>query len=371
MALLHESTFGDRDVAWRARRPAEGLRVAIVSTSAVSTPPKQYGGTELVLAELARELAELGHEPTVFATGDSTCVGARTCVFEQPVWPPDPLAELRLESAAWHEIARGDFDVVHVNQAEALSFTSWVSVPTVATVHHDRVDSTSAHYAAYPDVAFVAISRRQAELAFEVPFHTVIHHGLDPEVYPVGRGDGGYCAFLGRFAAAKAPHLAIDAANLARVPIRLAGEPHPPERGYFARSVLPRLHEGAVWVGELDHPRKVDFLGRATALVFPIQWEEPFGLVMIEAMLVGTPVVAFACGAAPEVIDDGVTGFLVATMEELVTRLRDVRSLDRARCRAHARRRWNARRMACAYVDLYREVIASNRARDLRVRCSP
>lgn len=341
----------------RTPRP---LRVGIISTSALSTPPTAYGGTELFIAELARELHELGHSPVVFATGDSTCVGARSGPFARAVWPPDPIAELRHIGAAWAEIAEdGLFDVVHVNHAYALPFTAVVPVPTVATIHHDRSEALVAHYASYPDVAFVAISARQAELSHEIPFRSVIHHGLDTSRYPAGAGEGGFCAFLGRFAVDKGPHLAIDAARAAGVPIRLGGEAHPPEREYFLREVAPRLGPGAEWLGELDHPRKVALLRAARCLLVPIQWEEPFGLVMIEAMLVGTPVIAFSCGAAPEIIDEGVSGFLVSSVEEMRARIADVVGVDRRRCRARARERWGAARMASQYASLYGDVAAT------------
>lgn len=334
------------------------LRVAIVSTCALSTPPRAYGGTELILAQLARGLDELGHRPTVFATGDSTCVGAERCLFEHPVWPPNDLAELRHAGAAWSRISRGGFDVVHINHAEALPFASFVSVPTVATVHHCRDEELVEHYASYSDVAFVAISRRQAELSWEVPFRAVIHHGLDVDRYPLGEG-GPQCAFLGRFAREKAPHLAIDAARRVGVPIALGGEPHPAEYGYFAREVEPRLRDeaGARWLGELDHDRKVALLSTSRCMLFPIQWEEPFGLVMIESMLVGTPVVAFACGAALEVVEDGVTGFLVHDVDEMCQRVRDVGGIDRRACHDRARERWSLQRMAREYASLYAEVI--------------
>jgi glycosyltransferase involved in cell wall biosynthesis len=347
---------------------SEALRIAIVSTCAVSTPPRAYGGTELVLAELARALTSLGHRPTVFATGDSRCAGARACAFARPVWPPEPFAELRHASAAFREIARGDFDVVHVNQAEALAFTPWVDVPAVATVHHERVPALATHYAAYPEVAFVAISRRQAELSPDIPLGAVIHHGLNPDAYPEGDGGGGYFAFLGRFSPAKAPHLAIDAAARARVPLRLGGEAHPPERAYFVSAIEPRLGGGATWLGELDHAGKVELLRGARALLFPIQWEEPFGLVMIESMLVGTPVIGFRSGSVPEVIEEGVTGFVVDTLEELVARIADVRSIDRDRCRARARQRWCRERMAHEYVELYRTMVDLHQRRARRLR---
>jgi glycosyltransferase involved in cell wall biosynthesis len=355
------------------------LKVAIVSTCAVATPPTKYGGTELVLADLAQGLAGLGHRPTVFATADSTCVGVRpeSALFSSPVWPPDDLAELRHAAAAWKEIAAhlNDFDVVHVNHADALPFTHFLaaqsaqaaqsqgkkSIPTIATVHHDREPRLTAHYAAYPDVSFVAISDRQAKLTWEVPFDTVIHHGLVVDRYPFGEG-GEQGAFLGRFSPGKAPHLAIDlAVEEAGMPLVLGGVAHPPERAYFERDLLPRLARHSTkanWVGEVDHEQKVALLQRSKCLVFPIQWEEPFGLVMIEAMLIGTPVVAFACGSAPEVIEDGVTGFLAYTPEEFIDRLKKVGTIDRKRCRERARERWSSTRMARDYVDAYRRAIA-------------
>ncbi|MBX3198591.1 MAG: glycosyltransferase family 4 protein [Labilithrix sp.] len=336
---------------------AGSLRVAIVSTCALATPPRAYGGTELVIAELARELRELGHHPVVFATGDSTCAGARRALFDRGVWPPNPWAELRHACAAWNRIAKlEDVDIVHVSSASALPFTNLFPIPTVATIHHDRDESLLAHYAAYPHVDFVAISRRQAELSPEVPFRAIVHHGLDIERYPLGSG-GERCAFLGRFAVQKAPHLAIEAASRAGLPIVLAGEAHPADRDYFDREVAPRLGANARWAGEADHAAKVELLQSSRCLVFPIQWEEPFGLVMIEAMLVGTPVIAFARGSAPEVVDDGVTGFLVRSLDELAQRLRDAATLDRRACRERARARWSATRMSQAYVAVYRDAI--------------
>ncbi len=310
-----------------------------------------------MVAELSRELLALGHRPTVFATGDSTCVGAHAALFAHAIWPVDRLAELRHATAAWSQIAAtDDFDVVHVNAPEAVPFTRFVPVPTVATLHHERDASLLAHYAAYPEVAYVAISRRQEELAWEVPFRAVIHHGLDPERYPLGKG-GRRFAFLGRLAPEKGPHLAIQAAQRMRVPLVLAGEPQAPHRSYFARQVAPAIGGAISWVGEVDERRKVEVLSTSRALLFPIQWEEPFGLVMIESMLVGTPVIAYACGAAPEVVEDGVTGFLVHTVDEMSRRMRDVAGIDRKACRARARERWSAARMAREYAALYTNAI--------------
>jgi glycosyltransferase involved in cell wall biosynthesis len=343
---------------------SESLRIAIVSTCAIATPPVAYGGTELVLADLAAALASLGHVPTVFATGDSTCLGARAPAFARAVWPPDPLAELQHAGASWREIAEGAFDVVHVNHPVALPFAELVRIPTIATIHHDRSEGLVAHYSAYPSVAFVAISRRQAELMTEVPCRAVIHHGLDPGRYPEGDGAGGYCAFLGRFAASKGPHIAIDAARAAGVPIRLGGAPQEHEQLYFEREIAPRLGPGVEWLGELAQAPKVSLLRGALCLLCPIQWEEPFGLVMIEAMLTGTPVIALGCGSAPEVVDEGITGFVVHRKEEVVDRIEQVHRLDRARCRARATERWDSRRMARDYAQLYGSM-RHGRRRDL------
>jgi glycosyltransferase involved in cell wall biosynthesis len=344
------------------RTPSRALDVALVSTCALSTPPAAYGGTELVLADLSRELVRLGHRVTVFATGDSTCEATRTrSLFERPVWPPDELAELRHASFAWHEIAQGSFDVVHVNHAQALPFTELVQVPTVATVHHDRDERLDAHYASFPSVAFTAISGRHRELLHGVPFRKVIHHGLAVERFPAGEGDGGYCAFVGRFAPEKAPHLAIDAARAAGVPLVIGGAAHPCAQAYFERDVAPRLGAGTSWIGEVDQQQKVALLRRARCLLFPIQWEEPFGLVMIEAMLVGTPVIAFGRGSVPEVVEDGLTGFVVRSVDEMAERIRGIGELDRRACRARALSRWGAARMAREYVELYRETIDTAR----------
>ncbi|MBX3263006.1 MAG: glycosyltransferase family 4 protein [Labilithrix sp.] len=323
------------------------LRVALVSTR--SREP----ASGAMVAELSRALSALGHRPTVFARGEAAA-GAPSA---RPPGPEDRLAELRQASAAWSRIATiDDFDVVHVNDAESLPFTNFVPVPTLATVHHDRAPSLSAHYAAYPDVSFVAVSRRQAELAWEVRFRAVVHHGLRLDRFPLGKGSR-RCVFLGSLAPESGPQRAIEAARRSRTPLVLAADAHRPQHEHFQRTIAPRLGPGITWGGAVDGARKTELVAGARALLAPAHWEEPSGLAMIESMLVGTPVIAYACGAAPEIVEDGVTGFLVHDVDEMCQRIRDVGAIDREACRARARSRWSSARMAREYATLYHEAI--------------
>jgi glycosyltransferase involved in cell wall biosynthesis len=336
------------------------MRIALISTCAVAVPPKAYGGTELVTAELAKMLTRLGHSVTVYATGDSRPAGALRYRFEERVWPPDAEAELQHAAFAWRHIARANVDVVHAHQPLSVAFAPLFSVPTVLTLHDARIERRVSFLLDFPDVLRVAISERQAALVPELDVQHVVHHGLDAALYELGPGAGGYCAFLGRLAVEKGPHVAIDAARQAGVPLRLAGSPHPPDRDYFAREVAVRLDStGATAraVGELSLAPKVELLRHAMALLFPIAWEEPFGLAMIEAMMVGTPVIAFPRGSVPEVVEEGLTGFIVRDTREMALRLRQLDGFDRSRCRARAVERWSSMRMARDYEAIYDEML--------------
>jgi glycosyltransferase involved in cell wall biosynthesis len=343
------------------------MRIALLSTCAVAVPPRGYGGTELIIAELARTLKRAGHQVTVFATGDSSPDAELRAHFPTPVWPPDDLAELRHSAFAWRSICAENppFDVVHAHQAPAIAFSAVCGVPTVVTFHHERIDKLVAYYRDLRDVTTpVAISRRQAELLPELGVAHVVHHGLDVEGYPAGHGDEGWLAFVGRFAPEKGPDIAIDIASALRLPLRMGGKPHWANGEFFEKEITPRLERNrdlVHWEGEVSFGPKLEILRGARATLFPIAWEEPFGLVMIESMLVGTPVVAFMRGAAPEVVDEGVTGFLVRDEGEMMDRIRRIGEIDRVRCRARARERFNATRMARDYERVYASAIAARR----------
>jgi glycosyltransferase involved in cell wall biosynthesis len=337
------------------------LRIALISTCAVEVPPRAYGGVEAFVAEHAAELVRRGHDVLVYAPGSSRPPGRLRSCFASPIWPPDYQRELAHCEWAWRDLRAQHPDVVHVNTPDALVASSRIDIPTVATLHHARADHLVEMIRTAPPARLVAISRRQAELVPELEINDVIHHGLDVTRFSAGLGQGGYAAFLGRFGTEKAPHLAIDAARLAGVPLQMGG---PCWRGtgyddYLDRELLPRMTAGGAdvrWLGELDHPAKVALLRGASALLVPLGWEEPFGLVMIEAMLVGTPVIAFARGAAPEIVEPGLTGWLVDDVQAMAKRLRDADALDRALCRARALERWSVQRMTEAYEAVYREV---------------
>ena len=335
------------------------MRVALLSTCSVDVPPRAYGGPESFVAELGAALVARGHVLTVYAPGTSRPPGRLRWCFPRPIWPPDHARELEHAEHAWRDLLRDPPDVVHVNSADALLAPSRRDLPTIATLHHARADQLLDRLRCARPAHLVAISRRQAELVPELAIESVIYHGLDLARYPAGTGRGGYAAFLGRFGPHTAPHVAIDAAHAARVPLKLGG---PCWSGagyddYIAYEVAPRLEASrgaATWYGELDHARKLWLLQGAMALLVPLGWEDPFSLAMIEAMLVGTPVIAFARGAAPELVEDGLTGYLVEDASAMARRIGDAAALDRLRCRKRARARGSASRMVCAYEKLYR-----------------
>jgi glycosyltransferase involved in cell wall biosynthesis len=346
------------------------MRVALISSCAAPVPPPAYGGIECFVATLARGLVDRGHDVVVYATGDSHPAGRLRARFPHPVWPPDAAAEREHAAFAMRDVVAFVPDIVHVNLPDALAATATARCPVVVTLHGPRLPHLLEMYRR-SNATCVAVSRRQAALVPELHPHTVIAHGLEAARFPLGPGDGGYCAFLGRIGPEKAPHLAIDAAQRAGVPLRIGGPHWTGNRDYdryFGDEFAPRLARarGRVqWLGELDHRAKVALLRGATALLFPQGWEEPFGLVMIEAMLVGTPVIAFARGSAPEIVDHGVTGFVVDDVDAMAATIPRAAGLDRARCRQRAVGRFDATRMVLRYESLYRSLANGARQRSM------
>jgi glycosyltransferase involved in cell wall biosynthesis len=333
------------------------LRIAMISTPFVSVPPRDYGGTELVVHELVEGLLDRGHDVTLFATGGSTTRAELRTLYDAPEWPPEPHVELDHVSWAMRQVAEGDYDVVHAHSSSALALGRLApGIPMVYTLHHARVEALSRYYCRFPEVEFVGISEDQCrrETGAEC---VVIHHGLDPSRYSWTERPERYVCFVGRFAREKGPHTAIKAAMQAGVPIRVAGSVHPPDRPYAEAELLPLLQEPSVThLGPVGAERKESLLRGARALLAPIDWDEPFGLILIEAMLSGCPVVAFGRGSAPELVEQGITGFIAASRSEMTDLIRPggpVDTLDRALIRDRAVQRFHRSRMVAEYERVY------------------
>ncbi len=336
------------------------MRIAIVSTPFVAVPPPRYGGTELVVDALSRALVRAGHDVSVFATGDSRAPGLRAA-FEAPVWPPDPYTELLHCRFAADEIAADAFDVVHAHVPSMIAFADTLPTPMVYTLHHALEPALTRFYERVRDVRRVAISWRQAELS-KPPAHAVVHHGLDPGLYPEPSVGGDDAFFLGRLSWCKAPELAVEAARRAGLGIAVAGRVHaedPCPPGWVDEVLTPALAQRHVrWLRGADLRMKQRAFARSRALLVPLRWEEPFGLVMIEALLAGCPVVASPRGAAPEIILDGEDGFLVRGAREMASALHRAARLDRRAIQARARARFSSDRMAADYLAVYRDAVA-------------
>ncbi len=333
------------------------LRVGLIAPPWVPVPAPVYGGTELVVDQLARGLTRAGCEVVLFATGDSTCPVDTRWRYPKALGTTTSLLDEQAHVEAAYE-ALADVDVIHDH---TLTGPKWaaangIRIPVVTTAHGPFTAELRRAYGAMAagGVEVVAISHSQRRSAPEIPIRTVIHHGIDTTGLPVGQGRGGYVAFLGRMHPDKGAHRAIEIARAAGKKILLAAKMwEPDEHRYFETHVEPLLGPDAIYVGEVGGESKRDFLEGAEALVNPIRWPEPFGLVMIEALASGTPVLAFPEGAAPEIIEHGRTGFLCTDEAEMVEALLRVPELDRNECRARVDVRFSADRMVQDHLDLY------------------
>ena len=338
------------------------MKIAQVAPLAEAVPPKFYGGTERVVAYLTDALVELGHEVTLFASGDS---GTKAKLA--PSWP----RALRLDPAVHdhfaplfmqlEQVARRahEFDVIHSHlDYFAYPTLSLLGMPAVTTLH-GRLDLPELIplYDQYGGMPVVSISDAQRQPLPNAHYVQTIHHGLPQNLLQKGRG-GEYLAFLGRISPEKAPDAAIRIAAAAGMPLKIAAKVDKVDAEYFKTKIEPLLAGANVeFIGEIGEHQKSEFLGNAAALVFPIAWREPFGLVMIEAMACGTPVVAFRNGSVPEVLENGVTGFIVNNEAEACEALHDIRDLDRNRIRAEFDTRFTAQHMAQNYLKLYSRLI--------------
>jgi glycosyltransferase involved in cell wall biosynthesis len=335
------------------------MRIAQVAPLAEAVPPKLYGGTERVVAYLTDALVELGHDVTLFASGDSA-----TKATLAPVWPralrldrevKDHFAPMFMQLETVARRAH-EFDVIHSHiDYFAYPLLRSLGTPSVTTLH-GRLDlpELSPLYELYGDVPVVSISNSQRAPLPEANYVATVLHGLPQNLLSLGQGRGGYLAFLGRISPEKAPDAAIRIAARAGIPLKIAAKVDRVDQEYFRTAVEPLLGQGDVeFIGEIREDQKQEFLGNALGLVFPIAWREPFGLVMIEAMACGTPVIAFENGSVPEVLEDALTSFIVHSEDQAVDAVRRLHTLDRARIRREFERRFTALHMAQNYLQLY------------------
>jgi glycosyltransferase involved in cell wall biosynthesis len=337
------------------------MRVAVIAPPWLSVPPRGYGGTETVLDNLCRALATQGHQVLLYASGDSACPVERAWSYPAQLGTPrmSPAAELAHAMDAYEAAAAWGADIVHDHTITGPVWAMQRSCIPVVTTNHGPFsgDLLGVYRRTAPLVPLIAISRHQASTAPEVPIAAVIHHGVDVDAIRPGDGRGGYAVFLGRMNPDKGVHIAIGIARKAGIPLKIAAKmAEPAEREYFEAKVEPLLGAGIEYVGEVGAAAKYELLGGAVCLLNPIRWPEPFGMVMIEALASGTPVVATPFGAAPEIVTDGVTGYLRAGADDLVAAVGAAGRLDRRECRRQAVQRFSTARMAAQHVALYQAV---------------
>ena len=339
------------------------MRIGMVAPPWIQVPPPAYGGTEAVIDALARGLSRLGHEVILAAAAGSPCP-----VEIFPASQADSAGEIGDMQQELRHVARSyalllerGVDVVHDHTQAGMEYTrDVVGVPIALTMHgpflpavQDALQVTSER------IAVVAISHHQAETAGAVRVSRVIHHGIDVDEIDAGTGEGGYLVFLGRITPDKGVREAIEVAARAGIPLQIAAKMRErAEQEYFADTIRPLLSSRVQYLGEVTHDEKVELLRGAVALINPIQWPEPFGMVMIEAMAAGTPVLATPRGSAPEIVVNGVTGYLEATVDGLARVASGVGQLDRVRIRRHVQEHFSMDRMAGEYAQLFESLTA-------------
>ena len=337
------------------------MRVSLIAPPFISVPPVRYGGTELFIAQLAEGLKELGIEVVVYANGESTVNVETRWIYEQSQWPIGEEIQATFKDLTHTSWALRDAwetsDIVHCNNLPALAFSRFSGPSFVYTIHHAHNDWMSDYYANFPDVNYVTISRFQQRRE-AMPRLRTIHHGIDLNQYMFQPAKQDYLAFLGRIAPLKGTHSAIAVAKKAGIPLKIAGEVQPMYQDYFDSQIKPHIDGKFIeYIGEADLIAKNELLGNARAMLFPIEWEEPFGLVLVEAMATGTPVLAFAGGSVKEIVTDDVSGYVCGSVDEMAKRARNLSKLKPQKVRDFAEQYFSVQRMVRDYADLYEDII--------------
>jgi glycosyltransferase involved in cell wall biosynthesis len=318
----------------------------------------------LFIAHLAEELKARGHEPVVYSNGESTIDVERRWLYRKAQWPIrgeifDNLTDFNHTFWAVRD-AMDSTDVIHVNNVPGVLSSYFCATPMVTTIHHPHVPELSKLYECHPGLHYVTISDFQRSCE-AMPQMRTIHHGIDMDDYSISAGPRSYLAFLGRIAPLKGTHLAIQVAKASGIPLKIAGEVQPVFRDYFDREIAPHLDGRFIeFIGEVDLKAKNELLNGALALLFPIQWNEPFGLVMIEAMACGAPVLALPGGSVPEVVREGVSGHVRNSATELVACLRDLK-FDPHVIREYVAENFSVEVMSSKYLQLYEQILGGEK----------
>lgn len=336
------------------------MRIALIAAPFIAVPPAEYGGTELFVAQLAEGLKKANVDVVVYANGESTVQAERRWLYEHSLWPikqPERAWLRELNHTSWAiQDAYHDCDLIHLQSPQGLALSPFVSCPFVLTLHGPHEDYLSEYYARYPDVHYVCISEAQCKRE-SMPNLRTIHHGIDLSLYQLVEKKQQYLSFIGRIAPIKGTHIAIEVAHRTGLPLKIAGEVQPQFREYFESKVRPKIDGKQVeYIGPADLQAKNELLGNSMAMLFPIQWNEPFGLVMVEAMACGTPVIALPGGSVPEVVVEGVSGHVCRSMRDM-TRCVGNLNFSPAAVRRYVEEKFSVEVMVRKYINLYEHAL--------------
>ncbi|HEU4686490.1 MAG TPA: glycosyltransferase family 4 protein [Nitrospira sp.] len=343
------------------------MRIAQIAPLWESVPPKLYGGTERIVSYLTEELVRQGHDVTLFASGDSRTSARLRAACPHALRLNTGIVNRDAPLLLMQEQALGldaeEFDIIH-SHLDYLSFPLARRCPTpVVTTLHGRLDLPELVpiFREYAEMPVVSISDAQRTPLPYANWQTTVHHGL-PELYPFRPGRGSYLAYLGRICPEKRPDHAIEVAKRVGMPLRIAAKVDPVDREYYECQIEPLLaHPLIEYLGEINDEEKADFLGEATAVLCTYDWPEPFGIVLIEALACGTPVLAYRRGSIPEIIEDGVSGFVCDDLDSMVAAIDRLPLLDRRRCREAFEARFTVERMVRDYLEVYERLLESAR----------
>jgi glycosyltransferase involved in cell wall biosynthesis len=342
------------------------MRIGLIAPPFIPVPPVEYGGTELFVADLAEGLHAIGVEVVVYTNGESSIGLEKRWIFERSQWPLKngdvyaPLKDVEHAAFAIKDLA-GRCDLIHLNTATGLACSRLVPFPSVYTIHHPTDRELSQSYARHPEVYYVCISHDQRKRE-SLPKMETIHHGIDLSKYKLRTQKQRYLSFIGRIAPIKGVHLAIEIAKRTEIPLKIAGEIQPMYKDYFETKIRPQIDGKFVeYIGLANLATKNELLGNSMAMLFPITWNEPFGLVMIEAMACGTPVLALSAGSVPEIVKNGVSGFASRRVEDLARHARDL-NISPVEVRKYVEEHFSRESMARDYHALYQRILNASHA---------